>query len=114
MTDLPVPRNPPRLCHPLLGMFPLAAMALATFLVTFAVLLARSSTGRDPAQLGGVATVALSGGARRTVTARASGGATAVSTAAAPAATAAAPASIAAAVATRSSGAAAAAEGHDG
>jgi len=132
MTDLTAPGKPParrtrshaplasvptRLCHPLLGVLSLAAMALATFLVTFAVMLARSGAGPGPAQPGAAATVALSSGARRTVSARASGGASAVSPAPAAAAGVAAgvaPVRIAAAATTRSSGTAATAEGHDG
>ena len=35
--------------HPLLGAFPLAVMTLATFLVVFALLMARLERGADPA-----------------------------------------------------------------
>lgn len=39
-------RRAPR--HPLLGAFPLAVMTLATFLVVFALLMARLQSGADP------------------------------------------------------------------
>jgi len=39
---------PGREAHPLLGAFPLAVMTLATFLVLFALMMARLNGGTDP------------------------------------------------------------------
>ena len=61
--------------HPLLGAFPLAVMTLATFLVVFAIMMARLQGGLDPAlraTAGSTTVVRGSGGA---VVTRASGGA---------------------------------------
>lgn len=61
--------------HPLLGAFPVAVMTLATFLVVFAILMARLQSGVDPA-LGPSAnrSLAAPGSAGATVVTRASGG----------------------------------------
>jgi hypothetical protein len=62
--------------HPLLGIFPLAVMTLATFLVVFTVMTARLRAGADPALNAsrGAALVAERSGAGALRT-RASGGA---------------------------------------
>jgi hypothetical protein len=67
---------PPAKRHPLLGAFPLGVMTLATFLVVFAIMMARLQGGLDPAlraATGGTTVVRnASGGA---IVTRASGGA---------------------------------------
>lgn len=64
-----------RKVHPLLGAFPLAVMALATFLVLFALMMARLKAGADPSLRPSTSTslVARSSGSRA-VTTRTSGG----------------------------------------
>ena len=56
--------------HPLLNAFPLAVMTLATFLVVFALLMARLTAGADPALRTGASSALVresaSGGAVRT------------------------------------------------
>ena len=92
--------------HPLLGGFPLAVMALATFLVLFALMMARLKAGADPALRPRTSTPLIAGrpGAG-TVTARTSG-ASPSGTAAVPAAGPAESSATSAAIVTASSGAA--------
>jgi hypothetical protein len=73
--------------HPLLGAFPLAVMTLATFLVVFAILMARLQSGIDPALSAAAnATSVVRGASGGAVVTRASGSAgPAVSTSGAPA-----------------------------
>ncbi len=63
------------MAHPLLQPFPLAVMTIATFLVIFTVLMARLTTGADPAlhHLAGTPAVTVSAGGR-TIVSRTSGG----------------------------------------
>jgi len=50
-----------RSSHPLLGAFPLAVMAFATFLIVFALMMARMTAGVDPAAPQGTATALVPG-----------------------------------------------------
>jgi hypothetical protein len=62
-----------RKSHPLAGAFPLAVMTLATFLVLFAVMMARLKAGVDPALRAGPSSSLAVGGAGAVRT-RTSGG----------------------------------------
>jgi hypothetical protein len=94
-----------RKAHPLLDGFPLAVMTLATFLVLFTVMMARLKAGADPSlrPSTSVSLIAGSPGAGR-VTARASGGSRAGTTAT-PVARSAESAVTSGAIVTRTSGA---------
>ncbi|MHB8242964.1 MAG: hypothetical protein ACYDHN_13365 [Solirubrobacteraceae bacterium] len=69
-----------RTAHPLLGAFPLAVMTLATFLVLFALLMARLTAGFDPALRAQTPVVRTIGPAGEAVTTRVSGSKSAAST----------------------------------
>lgn len=74
-------RSRERSGHPLMRPFPLVVMTLATFLIVFALLMARLSAGADPALRAGVSAGAISrpvGAAATTLTTRASGAGAAV------------------------------------
>src|SRR5450759_563711 len=61
--------------HPLLGVFPLAVMTLSTFLVVFAVLMARLQSGVDPALRAAASrSLAVPGAQRGALVTRTSGG----------------------------------------
>jgi hypothetical protein len=61
--------------HPLLGLFPLVVMTLATFLVLFTLMMARLRAGADPALRASTSTSAAAvGSATGAVTTRTSGG----------------------------------------
>ncbi|MHB8234502.1 MAG: hypothetical protein ACYDHT_07600 [Solirubrobacteraceae bacterium] len=64
-----------RQSHPLLGLFPLATMALATFLVVFALMMARMQTGADPALRAGQSALGQPAASPAAITTCASGGA---------------------------------------
>jgi hypothetical protein len=85
MTDPSAPTS--RRSHPLLGGFPLAVMALSTFLVVFALMMARLSSGGGAGLSASSGTAVVRGvTARGAVTTRTSGaGATAAAAQAAPA-----------------------------
>lgn len=79
--EAPCPRQARR-AHPLLGVFPLVVMTLATFLVLFTLMMARPRAGTDPALHASTSTsVAAAGSATGAVTTRASGGAESAATA---------------------------------
>jgi hypothetical protein len=64
-----------RRAHPLLGVFPLVVMTLATFLVLFTLMMARLRAGADPALRASTSTsVAAAHSATGVVSTRASGG----------------------------------------
>ena len=73
-------RSRERSGHPLMRPFPLVVMTLATFLIVFALLMARLSAGADPALRAGVSAGAISRpvGAATTLTTRTSGAGAAV------------------------------------
>ena len=68
--------TPGRASHPLLGLFPLAVMTLASFLVAFTLMMARLTSGADPAlRRAASAAVVLAAGGRAAVVTRTSSGA---------------------------------------
>ena len=105
------PARPPRTraAHPLLAPFPLAVMALSTFLVVFTLMMARMSAGTRTSLSANVpaALVAASGGTRLRTSASGGSAATAATTATATVTGAGGPSAAVAvpAVLTRSSGA---------
>ena len=91
--------------HPLLGAFPLAVMVLSTFLIVFALMMARLTAGIGPApRSGGASAVVLGAGSQNAVRTRTSSGALVVSAATPTGAAAPTSTGAVSAVSTRSSG----------
>lgn len=100
----PVPGRT-RTTHPLSGAFPLTVMTLATFLVLFAVMMARLKAGVDPALSAGTgSSLTASGAGSGAVRTRASGAGASAGTAT-PVAAAEEPSARSGAIVTRASGA---------